>query len=263
MRETPDTDSAASAAVARAVFGPVETPRASDVFAGKVRDWILAGDRPDGTPLPTERQLMEQTGLGRSTIREALRILQSEGLVTSKVGPKGGYSVRRPDLQTVIDSVSVFLRGQRFRLVSLIEARMAIEPACAALAAQRATTADLDALEEAERRLEEESSLGVEALSEANYAWHLRLAQASHNELLIALVTALSSVMREASERVIETLPDSVMDALPEIRLAHGRVLEALRARDADAAERRVRRHVDGYAKLVERLTAEEAAARR
>ncbi len=122
-----------------AVFEPIETPRASDILATKIREWILNGHHDDGTPLPSERQLMEQTGLGRSTIREALRTLQTEGLVTSKVGIKGGYTIRRPSLQTVIDSVTVFLRGQRSQVRSLIETRRAIEPAAAALAAGRAT----------------------------------------------------------------------------------------------------------------------------
>lgn len=238
-------------------FGPVRTPRASDILASRIREWILKNEPEEGTPLPPERLLMEETGLGRSTIREALRILQTEGLVVSKVGPKGGYLVRRPDVQTVIDSMTVYLRGQRFRFRSLVETRGAIEPAAAALAAERATEEDLARLAELNRRLADPDIAGEE-FSSVNLDWHQAVVRSAHNELMTAFMTAISSVMHTASESVNRNLAEELDRIRSEVVAAHQKIQDAIKARDADAAARRMRRHVDGYAKFIAEMPGDD-----
>lgn len=76
---------------------PMSVPKASDVLANDLRERILRGEFPSGTALPPERELVNQTKMSRTTVREALRILEVQGLVTIKTGRAGGASLSCPE----------------------------------------------------------------------------------------------------------------------------------------------------------------------
>src|ERR1700712_21997 len=116
-------------------LSPMEVPKASDVLANELRERILSGDFPEGTPLPPERELVVQTRMSRTTVREALRVLEVQGLVRIKAGRAGGAFVQRPGEESVAGSLDLLIRGRRLRLASVHETREAIEPSCARLAA--------------------------------------------------------------------------------------------------------------------------------
>src|SRR5712671_5350535 len=122
---------------------PLHVPKASDVLADDLRERILRGDFPEGTALPTERGLVTQTRMSRTTVREALRILEVQGLVRIKTGRSGGAFVQRPGGESVASSVNLLIRGRQVRMAALLETREAIEPACAQLAAKYRTDDDL------------------------------------------------------------------------------------------------------------------------
>src|ERR1700683_2013765 len=122
---------------------PLQVPKASDVLADDLRERILRGDFPEGTALPPEREMVVQTRMSRTTVREALRILEVQGLVRIRTGRSGGAFVQRPGGDSVADSVSLLIRGRQIRLAALFEAREGIEPACARLAAKYRTGGDL------------------------------------------------------------------------------------------------------------------------
>src|SRR5260370_12255264 len=124
-------------------------PKASDVLADDLRERILVGEFPEGTGLRTERDLVVQTRMSRATVREALRILEVQGLIRIKTGRAGGAFVQRPDDESVAGSVALVIRGRRIRMAALLETREAIEPACAQLAAKYRTDADLERLHKA------------------------------------------------------------------------------------------------------------------
>src|SRR6266550_683600 len=128
---------------------PMPVPKASDVLADDLRERILLGEFPEGTALPTERDLVAQTQMSRATVREALRILEVQGLIRIKTGRAGGAFVQKPDDESVADSVALVIRGRRIRMAALLETREAIEPACAQLAAKYRTDADLERLDKA------------------------------------------------------------------------------------------------------------------
>ena len=75
-------------------------PKAPDVLAEHLRETILRGELAEGSPLPTERELGERSGLSRASVREALRILESEGLIQTRPGRNGGASVKQPTAQS-------------------------------------------------------------------------------------------------------------------------------------------------------------------
>src|ERR1700750_1519435 len=122
---------------------PLPVPQASDVLADDLRERILLGEFPEGTALPTERDLVTQTHMSRTTVREALRILEVQGLIRIKAGRAGGAFVQHPGEDSVADSLELLIRGRRIRLTSVHETREAIEPPCARLAARNRLPAEL------------------------------------------------------------------------------------------------------------------------
>jgi GntR family transcriptional regulator, transcriptional repressor for pyruvate dehydrogenase complex len=222
---------------------PVMVPKASDVLASQLREQILNGDLAEGAPLPAERELVRQTQMSRATVREALRILEVQNLVRVKAGRAGGAFVQRPTTTSMANSVSMLIRGRRITLVDLMETREAIEPFCALVAAREHTTADLVELERANLAMAMAGD-DLEIFLQANLDWHVGVARASHNELLIGLMMALSEAIYAGTEDAA-FIDDDVRAVTGR---AHEAITAAIRARDSLAASRRMRGHVHGYA---------------
>ena len=234
----------------------VVVPKASDVLAAKLRELILSSGLAEGTPLPTERELVAQSGLSRTSVREALRVLETEGLVQTKAGRNGGSQVRRPGRESISRSFELFVRSHGVRFEALLEAREAIEPAAAGLAAVHRADGDLAEmarLHEALERVGDDISEHVRL----NLAWHRAVMRASRNELLIAFFDAIAQSVQAATES--QALNSA--EVRREVVHAHARVLDAIKAQDAEAAFRRMQRHVGAYTATVKSL-AEGGAAR-
>src|SRR5882757_5730980 len=234
----------------------VFVPKASDVLAEKLRELILSRALAEGTPLPTERELVAQSGLSRTSVREALRVLETEGLVATKAGRNGGSQVRRPGRESISRSFELFVRSHGVRFEALLEAREAIEPAAAGLAAIHRTDADLAEMTRIHQALDQVSD-DVDEHVRLNLQWHRAVMRASRNELLIAFFDAIAQSVHAATEsRSLNSL-----EVRREVVRAHGRVLAAVAAQDADAAFRRMQRHVGAYSTLVKTLAADTAKA--
>jgi len=226
-------------------LSPMQVPKASDVLADDLRERIIRGDFPEGTALPPERELVTQTQMSRTTVREALRILEVQGLVRIKTGRSGGAFVYRPDKESVADSVRLLIRGRQIRIPALLETREAIEPYCAQLAAKHRTDEDLERLDQANADIAADGTLA--AFLQANVDWHIAVAVASHNELLTGIVLALSRSIYDATDN-----QGFVDDAVRSTAVrAHRTVTKAIRDQDPNAASRRMSRHVHTYAEAV------------
>lgn len=234
-------------------LSPLQVPKASDVLADELREKILSGEFPEGTPLPPERELVVQTRMSRTTVREALRVLEVQNLVRIKAGRAGGAFVQRPGHDSVADSLELLIRGRQIRLASVHETREAIEPSCARLAALNRTSGDLQRLDAANAAIAVDGTL--EAFLQANVDWHVGVATASHNEILTGIMIALS--------RAIYTVTHNAGFVSDEVRSitvrAHRSVTRAIRERDPEAAVRRMTRHVHAYAEAA--LAADDRTA--
>jgi GntR family transcriptional regulator, transcriptional repressor for pyruvate dehydrogenase complex len=230
---------------ATATLSPLQVPKASDVLANDLRERILRGEFPEGTSLPPERELVAQTAMSRTTVRESLRILEVQGLVTIRTGRSGGAFVRRPDSESVASSVDLLIRGRQIRLDDLLETREAIEPQCAGLAARYRTDEDLDRLEDLNHRIEESESLA--SFLQVNVDWHVAVAEASHNELLSGMMRALSQAIYAATDN--QGFVDDAVRATT-VR-AHRSITRGIHDQDRDAAVRRMSRHVHSYAEAL------------
>ena len=225
-------------------IAPINVPKAADVLAGILREKILKGDLDEGLTLPNERDLGTQAGLSRASVREALRILEGEGLIATRIGRNGGSAVVRPSSAAIERSVGIFIRGQRIRLEAVLETRAAIEPPSARFAALHRTDDDLEAMKACHAKLQQASGADDNAgYTRANLDWHVQVVRASHNELLIAFISAVSqSIYSDTDLDGFNSL-----DVRNAVIRAHRGVMDAIKARDGDAAARRMGRHVTAY----------------
>ncbi|AHH17373.1 transcriptional regulator [Nocardia nova SH22a] len=196
-------------------------------------DRIKAGEWRLGHKLPGETTLAAQLGVGRSTLREAIRELAGQGVLESRQG--AGVFVTALDVTEDWDAV---LRRADIRTV--IEARVAIEAEAAALAAERRTPADLRAMRRAlsARALASDS---VEHLVDADTAFHRTVIVAAHNEILLQLFDAFVPRVHRAMAEMLRIRP--MTDPAADHR-AHERLFEAIRARAADTAADASRVHL-------------------
>lgn len=229
-------------------LGRIKVPKSSDMLAERLKEEILNESYPPGSALPTERELVLATGLSRGSVREALRILEAQGLVQTRAGRYGGSTVAQPSNDMLVGNINLYVRGRDVSLKSLVEVRQALEPMVAYLAALNRTEGDIAELQEISNRLDAAADIDVGAFLEENANWHDALAAASHNELLRALTMSIRDLMLEAS-RVRNFASDEVRI---RVRRAHHRILDAIREGDGDAARRRTERDVVAYAQYLE-----------
>ncbi|MBW8638702.1 FCD domain-containing protein [Hoeflea sp. WL0058] len=224
-------------------LGPVKIPRAADVLANQLRDEIVGGRLADGEMLPNERELAESSRLSRSSVRDALRMLELEGLIVTKQGRNGGSKVCKPGRDTIVKTVSLFISSRRTRRASLVEARGAIEPSAAMLAAKHRTDDDMAQI----RALHTVMEGGINDLDRflrGNIDWHMAVVRASHNDLLIAFMESISHSVYDVTND--ETLnPPEVRQQVVRI---HGRITDAIEKQDAAQARRLMDGHVNAYA---------------
>ncbi|MDE2360296.1 MAG: FadR family transcriptional regulator [Betaproteobacteria bacterium] len=220
-------------------LGRLNVPKAGDVLADQLRTRIRSGELREGQGLPTERELVEQTRLSRMSVREALRILEAEGLIVTRPGRNGGSQVRRPTGDALIRHLELFIWGRHASLDDLHDVREALELLAAEGAARHRTETDIKELAEKTATLEAAVD-DVDAYLAANLDWHKAVARASHNELLVGFMNVLTRVIHDATAS--EAFDSSRVRA-STVRV-HRNILAAIVDRDADAARRRMARDV-------------------
>jgi len=221
----------------------IKIPKAADVLASHLREDIVDGRLANGEMLPTERELAESSGLSRSSVREALRLLEIEGLLVTKPGRNGGSMVCQPSRETIVKTVSLYISSRKTQMASLVEARMTIEPAAAMLAAKYRTNEDIEKIQSIQRTMEDNiNDLGT--FLRANIDWHMAVVHASHNDLLIAFMESIAGSVYAVTN--VEQL--NPLDVRKQVTKVHGRITDAIVGGDREAARRRMERHVGAYA---------------
>ncbi|WP_137891191.1 FadR/GntR family transcriptional regulator [Ramlibacter sp. 2FC] len=217
----------------------IAVPKPHDVLADHLRESILRGDFAEGEGLPSERELVEQTGLSRGAVREALRTLAVEGLVQTKLGRFGGSVVTLPGQASMATAIHRFVVGRRIPLRDLQETREILEPFLARLAAERRSEEHLKKI----KALHEELIAAVHNFQDfalLNVKWHNAVAEASGNDLLATLLYSISHGVQIATfvEEYNTTETRKLVIAI------HGRIIDAIEAGNAELAERSMRKHM-------------------
>lgn len=184
------------------LFAPMPAVRTSAAIVSRLRAMIRSGELPLGHRLPSERELCEQLGVSRLSLREALRVLESSGLIEIRLGARGGAFVTAPTADSAGQGITDLLSTSGLSAVNVTEARMLFElGVILPLAADRATATDLREL----RALcdEEERARNQGTYSAAvSFAFHQRLAAATHNP-------AVQMIMESFREAILMSIHEA------------------------------------------------------
>ncbi|CAN5469803.1 FadR/GntR family transcriptional regulator [soil metagenome] len=221
----------------RAQMRPVDRKPIYEQVSDRLREFIDVNQLQPGDRLMAERELAAQLSVGRSSIREAITALRAQGLVDVRHGD-GIYLLRRPE--DLISSLAAELVETHVDHPYIWETRQALETQCARLAASRATPEDLAEIDESLELMAAEIKDGKAGL-EGDRRFHLGVATASHNPILIQLLTGIRGSLDRTSETSL-TRSGQPAKSLRD----HQAILAAIRAGQPTEAADQMLRHLVG-----------------
>ena len=217
----------------------VRVPKTAELVARHVRRLIVSGELQQGDALPSESALMEEFSISRPTLREAFRILESEGLITVRRGARGGARVQVPSTDVAARYAGLILQHRGATVVDVVEARTIVEaPAARMLATRRDRVALAKRLQEKLDSLEPDDTGRF-------YEFNALVVELTGNQTLVLLTAMLEHIITAAAFSFIRVEP-------PEERLrlarkaarTRQRLIELIRAGDAEGAEELWRTHL-------------------
>jgi DNA-binding FadR family transcriptional regulator len=204
--------------------------------AEQLSDRILSGEYPEKSLLPPERDLCEMFEVSRTVVREAVKLLESRGLVGIERGR--GTVVRRPGHEQVADSLRLVLRRNNHPIGQLIEIRKMLETGMSGLAAERRTEEDLAAMQRCLDTMRARPG-EPEGYVDADIEFHASIARASKNPVLLAILEPLAELMRESR---LATFSGPRFVRLRTVQ--HDRIFERIRERDVEGARAEMLAHL-------------------
>lgn len=232
--------------VQRPRFEPVQPVRAYERIVQQIEEAILRGDLRPGERLPSERDLVRQFSVSRASVREALRVLQSNGMIRSRAGDPAGPEILPFSPATLQKSMTTLARVSELSLTELIQFRMLLDGTANLLAAQLRTEDQLAEMDAALKVMREAVHRGYEEFSRADVAFHDAVARASGNRLLQVCNQVVRSVVLTLIAEKIAHASDRTAQ-MEESIAHHAEVLDAVRAGDGAAAARIARRNLYDY----------------
>jgi GntR family transcriptional repressor for pyruvate dehydrogenase complex len=213
-----------------------------------VRDIDRMGLQP-GDTLPPQRLMMEDYQVGRGTLRESLRFLEFQGVLSFKPGPGGGPVVEKPDAANLATALAILLQFDHAPYRVVAEARVAFEPLMAQLAAERITPAQLVELQDSITEMDDHLA-DTERYLQSNNKFHYVIAWASGNSLFGYLVDAMLGVLDINGTKHGIEYP---LQRRAAVLKAHMQIYEALKAGDVHESEEAMRAHINEYATYAKR----------
>jgi DNA-binding FadR family transcriptional regulator len=218
-------------------------PRAAVLVADYLRQQIVEANIQDGDDLPSEAVLMKQFDVSRPTLREALRVLESEGLLTVRRGSLGGFRVHAPNPRVAAQFAGRVLQHRGATLADIQQVRLMLEPQCAKLVAQHRTKSDL-------KRLKRCLKAGADQIDSTDgappghyRAFHQLIVELSGNQTLILVSSMLRHIVHDHASSPDES--ESTLDSrIGDIDKQHQQLFEFIDAKDAEEAEQLWIRHL-------------------
>jgi DNA-binding FadR family transcriptional regulator len=236
-------------------FDTIKEPKAAQRVAERVRSAIRNGELRNGDRLPPERQLIQEFGYSRAIVREALRMLEDEGLITLHAGRNGGAIIRHPGTERLMNAFDMLLRLRQTSQADFYEARRLLEPLLIQLAIERATSEDIAALRscleplraraegrsavadvEADPGLADSMGDGPADTPHTTRHFHRTLSEAAHNNVLAAVINIVMELCRR------QTNTDDFDPA--HLLQVHAAITDAIEVRDAETATRLTLEHL-------------------
>jgi GntR family transcriptional repressor for pyruvate dehydrogenase complex len=229
----------------------VKQPRVAELIADALRRQILSGEIPEGGLLPRQEDLIERFSASLTSVREALRILELEGLVTIRRGNVGGSRVHVPSAESAAYNLGLLLQSRSARLEDLARTLSQLEPYCARLCAERGDRAEavVPRLREISARARARSDHRAAPWNQVAREFHRGIVQHCGSETIAAIVESLvllwsaheASWMRHAGDRLVT--PSGKLRT--RICDAHDEVLDAIERGDGQLAQDLWRFHLD------------------
>jgi GntR family transcriptional repressor for pyruvate dehydrogenase complex len=219
------------------MYKTVQTSRLYEQIVQQIEESITSGELKEGDQLPAERELAQQFGVSRTAVREAVKTLREKGLVEAY--PGRGTFITNGTARSIQQTLDRMIRsGQAEGTAHLTEVREILEPEIAALAAQRVDEEMLSAMREAIAVMDA-ARKDSEAFIEGDLDFHLALAEAAANPLILSLIDSIVGLLREQRTRTY------FVEGGPERgQYHHRRILEAIEHRDAVGAREAMRAHL-------------------
>lgn len=227
-------------------FQQIRPQKGSEIVLQQIKMQIETGTYAPGSKLPTVVELAASFQVGRSTVREALSGLKAIGWVDIRHG--GGTFVTNP---LPIDSSSLFDQGQTLQEVQ--EVRRFIEAGCASLAASRRTEGNLTALRQILSTME--ASLENEEESEqADIRFHLEIAKASHNSLMIGMMESLTERLQQSMKASRRLWFFAERASAEKLFQEHRDIVDAIETKDEQLAAEKMSQHIHKVDQVIQKL---------
>jgi len=218
---------------------PISRATLTDIIVERLINFIVDNNMKPGDRLPSERELMTQLSVGRSSLREAIKVLKAIGMVEVSIG--AGMFVGRGDMSIIYGPLSWSVLMSESNLREVMESRRIIEVELAGLAAERASEEDIKAIGEKLQVLKDGvNSADCNALGEVEF--HLNIAKASGNSLLYHVLNTLHRVLQAMLADVALTYQLGVQPSNELTELIP--IYEAIRSRDAQSARQAMEAHL-------------------
>ena len=244
-------------------FTAIKATRMSDTVIQQIEQLILEGVLRPGERLPPERELAEQLGISRPTLREAMAILESKGLLESR--RRGGTFVCDISESGISDPLLTLIQSRPDTVFDVLELRDALEEAAAFHAARRATPEDREAIAAKHRELEQiyanpDSDHELEARVDAEF--HMSIAEASHNAALVHVMRGLMEALKKGIAFNLDRIREQPRH-YDRIQSQHSAICDAVIAGEPERARAAARDHLSFvYERLVEHTEAESRSER-
>src|SRR6202453_35234 len=220
------------------VYKVVRTSRLYEQIVQQIEESVLNGSLKPGDQLPAERELAQRLGVSRTAVREAVKTLREKGLVEAYSGR--GTFITDGTSQAARQSFDLMVKiGQQDGSTHLAELRLILEPGIAALAAARVQEPELVTMREAVATMDR-SQRDPAAYIEADLDFHLALAEAAANPLILSLIDSIVGLLREQRMRIF-----NVVVGPQRGQNHHKRILEAVERRDPEMARATMRAHLE------------------
>lgn len=234
----------------------VRVPKASEQIADRLRGQIVRGEIATGEMLPPEKTLIQYLGVSRPTLREAFRILESEGLITVVTGSRGGPQAKLPGLSVASRQIGQYLQVHGTTLEDLLEARADFETACVRHLARRCPPEGLEALKACVAANRRALAKGVDAPAdfaewvELTGQFHELIAHYCGNMTLGVQVSVLHDVLAAhrkmgVKQRIDDADIPSRTSYVPWVISDYQTLVELVEAKDRSGAEKHWRRHLE------------------
>ncbi len=215
-------------------FQSVRREKISELISGQLLNAIIKGHYVVGERLPPERQLVEMFSASRVAVREALGSLTAKGILTSTQGR--GTIINPREQWNTLDPQVFLLESNESTFFQIWEVRRIIEPEMASLAAERITEPILERLRSI---LQTHSDASVEQHINTDVTFHLEIAKASQNTVLLIIMNSINDLLQE-SRRQTYYIPDAIERAWN----CHADILKALESRNPDTARHSMLDHM-------------------